>query len=46
MGKGKISEGGSSLTEEDIKKLAKAWGMSVEEAKRNMYDLLKSELGK
>jgi hypothetical protein len=46
MGKGKISEGGSSLTEDDIQKLAKDWGMSVEETKKNIYETLKSELGK
>ena len=44
MGKGKVSEGGASLTEADFKKLAEEWGMSVEEAKQNTLDLLKKEL--
>ena len=46
MGKGKISEGGGALTEDDFKKLAKDWGMSVEEAKKNAYELLKQQFGK
>lgn len=46
MGRGKISEGGSTLTEDDIKLMAKKWGMSVEETKKHMYELLKQELGK
>ncbi len=45
MGKGKVTQGGASLTEEDIKVLAEKWGMSVEDTKRNMYELLKKELG-
>jgi len=46
MGKGKISEGGASLTDEDFKLLAEKWGMSLEETKRNVLDLLKKELAK
>ena len=46
MGKGKVSEGGASLTEDDLTKLAGKWGMSLEETKKNIYELLKSELGK
>ncbi|MEN9407298.1 MAG: hypothetical protein RLZZ455_514 [Candidatus Parcubacteria bacterium] len=46
MGKGKVSEGGASLTEDDLKKLSEKWGISLEETKKNIYDLLKSELGK
>lgn len=46
MGKGKVSEGGASLTEDDLTKLAEKWGMSLEETKKNIYELLKSELGK
>lgn len=46
MGRGKISEGGTTLTEDDIKFMAEKWGMSVEETKKNIYELLKQELGK
>lgn len=46
MGRGKISEGGGSLTEEDIKLLAEKWGMSVEETKKNILDLLQKTLTK
>lgn len=41
MGKGKISQGGGSLVEEDIKLLAEKWEMSLEDTKKNMFDLLK-----
>lgn len=44
MGRGKVSEGGASLTEDDFKKLAKDWGMSVEEAKKNTFNLLKDQI--
>lgn len=44
MGRGKISDGGASLTEDDFKKMASDWGMSVEEAKKNVYELLKSQI--
>ena len=44
MGRGKVTEGGASLTEDDFKKMADRWGMSVEEAKRNTFDLLKKQL--
>jgi hypothetical protein len=46
MGTGKVSEGGTSLTEDDFKKMAEGWGMSIEETKENVYKLLKSQLGK
>ena len=46
MGKGKVSEGGETLTEDDFKFLAEKWGMSVEEAKKNTYQLLKQQLDK
>ena len=42
MGKGKISEGGGSITEDDFKKVAQKWGMSLEQTKRNILDLLTS----
>ena len=44
MGKGKVSEGGGSLTEADLKKMAGKWGMTLEETKKNISDLLKSEM--
>lgn len=44
MGKGKVSEGGGSLTDDDFRVMAQKWGMSVEETKKNVYDLLKSEI--
>lgn len=46
MGKGRISQGGGSLTNTDFKVLAEKWGMSEEEAKRNVLDLLKKVLAK
>ncbi len=46
MGKGKVHEGGGSLTEESFKHMARAWGKSVEEVKKNTYELLKKQLGK
>lgn len=46
MGKGKISEGGASLTDEDFKLLAEKWGTSEEEVKQNVLDLLKKVLAK
>lgn len=46
MGKGKLSKGGASLTEEDFKHMAKEWNMSKEEAKRSVYEELKKQLGK
>lgn len=45
MGKGKISRGGGSLTEDDLKHIAKEWGMSLEQTKKNIFELLKKELG-
>lgn len=46
MGKGKISEGGGSLTDDDFKKMAEKWGMTVEDTKKNTYELLKREFEK
>ncbi len=45
MGKGDVSNGGSSLVEEDIKKMAKGWNMPVTEAKKNMLEMLQKQLG-
>lgn len=44
MGRGKVSEGGASLTEDDLKEMAKKWGMTVDETKRNILELLKQEV--
>lgn len=46
MGKGKVSTGGGSLTEDDIIHMAKAWKMPEEETKRNIYKLLKKQFDK
>ena len=40
MGKGGVTEGGFSLTEDDIKKMAKGWGMSVAATKKEMRRML------
>lgn len=45
MGKGHVHEGGASLTEEDFEHMAKLWGMSVEDTKKETYRMLKKELG-
>jgi len=46
MGRGKLSQGGASLTEEDFQKMADDWGMSLEEAKKNVYELLAKQFTK
>jgi hypothetical protein len=46
MGKKRVKDGGASLTDDDIKMMADEWGMSVEETKKNIYDLLAQQLGK
>jgi len=45
MGRGSVTKGGASLTEDDIKEMAEKWGMSVDETKKNIYEMLKSEVG-
>jgi ribosomal protein L12E/L44/L45/RPP1/RPP2 len=45
MGKGHLSKGGGSLTEDDLKVVAEKWGMSVEDVKKNILDILKKEVG-
>ena len=45
MGRGRVTKGGASLTEDDIKEMAEKWGMSVEETKKNMLEMLKNEVG-
>lgn len=44
MGKGKVSSGGGSLTEDDLLQMAQKWGMSLEDTKKNIYELLKREM--
>lgn len=46
MGKGRISQGGGSLTEDDFKVMAEKWGMTVEETKKNVRELLEEQLKK
>lgn len=46
MGKGKVSTGGGSLTDDDFKLMAEKWGMTVEEAKKNTLALLKTQFEK
>jgi hypothetical protein len=44
MGKGKISEGGASLTEDDLKMMAEKWEMSLKDTKENILKLLQITL--
>lgn len=44
MGKGVLYKGGASLTDEDFEIMAKEWGMSIEEAKKNVFDMLKKQV--
>lgn len=44
MGKGRVSKGGASLTEDDIKEMAEKWELSIGETKKNMLDMLKKEV--
>ena len=46
MGKGKVSTGGGSLTNDDFKHMADKWGMKPEEAKKNTYEMLKKQFEK
>lgn len=39
MGKGKISQGGSSLTQDDIRKMAKDWDMTEKDIIANIVEL-------
>lgn len=45
MGKGKLSQGGGSLIEDDIKHMADKWGISVEDTKKNILNELKKQPG-
>ena len=42
---GKPDATGSSLTNKSLEELAKAWDMTVEEAKKNTYKLPKTQFG-
>jgi hypothetical protein len=44
MGKGKVSEGGASLTEDDLKLIAEKWEMSVKDTKKNILTLLQKTI--
>lgn len=44
MGKGNLKDGGASLTEDDFVHMAKEWGMSVEDTKKEVLKLLEKEL--
>ena len=46
MGKGKISSGGGSLTDDDFAIIADKWNMTVDETKKNTLELLKSQFDK
>lgn len=46
MGRGKVSLGGGSLTESDFVHMADRWNMSVMDAKRHTYKLLKKDIEK
>lgn len=46
MGKGVLHKGGASLVEEDFEHMAKEWGMSVEDTKKEVYKMLKAQVGK
>ena len=43
MGKGKVSAGGGSLTDDDFKHMAESWKMTSEQAKKNTLALLKTQ---
>lgn len=46
MGKGRVSHGGGSLTEDDFKVMAEKWNMSIGETKKNVLKLLQEQLKK
>lgn len=45
MGQKKLMQGGGSLTEDDFRHMAKQWGMTLAETKKNVYELLKKQVG-
>lgn len=44
MGKGKLKDGGASLTDDDFTHMADVWNMTSEEAKSNTFKLLQKQL--
>lgn len=46
MGKGALHKGGASLVEEDFEHMAKEWGMSVEDVKKEVFRMLKQQVEK
>lgn len=44
MGKKKVSEGGPSLVEDDFKKMAEGWGMSLEDTKKEVLKSLQRQM--
>lgn len=44
MGRGKVTDGGASITEDDLKVLSQKWDMSLAETKKNILELLKQEV--
>ncbi len=46
MGKGVLHKGGGSLVEEDFEYMAKVWGMSIEDTKKEVYKMLKQQVEK
>lgn len=42
---GKSTVHGASLTEESFEEMAKEWKMTKEEAKKNVYEMLKGQIG-
>lgn len=46
MGKGKVSTGGGSLTEDDMKYMADKWKMNIDDTKKYIYEELKKQMGK
>lgn len=45
MGKGKLSQGGGSLVEDDFDHMADVWNMPKKQAKKLVYEELKRQLG-
>jgi len=43
---GKADMTGASLTDKSFEEMAKAWGMTIEETKKNVYKLLKVQFDK
>ena len=43
MGHGKVRSGGGSLTESYLQYMADAWGMTLKETKKNIYEMLMQE---